>query len=84
MCSECKKHPEWFDEDNWTEGFTLPQRRKARAIFSVAFEADEFEEVCDAAEKAGKKIGVFIREEVLGNIRSGQSPYVAKTELVRE
>lgn len=52
---------------NWefSKATRVPGGRKHRAIVSVAFPSEDFQRVCQAAEKAGLKVSQYIRRAAL-------------------
>ena len=60
MSDEELQNPDLWDWDSARE-----LKRPARAIVSVAFQRNEFEDVAKMARRAGKKVSTFIRESVL-------------------
>ena len=46
-----------------------PGRKNARAIVSVAFSREDFEQVCLAAAKRGVKLSAFIRAATLDSMK---------------
>ena len=62
-----KRLKELEKEENWDyeHAQRRPGHKKARAVVSVAFPRDDFDEVASQAERAGKPVSTFIRDVVL-------------------
>lgn len=61
--------------DNWDleHAEKRPPVKKARAVVSVAFSADDFDRVAEVAERIGMKTSEFIREATLNLVHGSLS-----------
>ena len=73
MSDEELQDPAAWDFEG-AEELPTPER-KARAVVSVAFPADVFDYVAQAAERAGMKISHFIREAALEKAASATTVF---------
>ncbi len=50
---------------DWDNAVTLPPVKRKRSVLSVAFSAEQFEAIGEAAEALGMKLSAFVREAAL-------------------